>query len=839
MKKTILALLVMAMFTLTAFSVGGLDAGEITDDGDGTKEFRDSRPLGERTILDRSDDGPTVKGQPNPVAGTMVLSSDGNTLHILVDTDGVNYNAIKTATYSCVKGGSEANGDLVNNLDTTYTADVNLEAGTWTVSVMVKDAPKNYFDDEQNHDISGVDNPPGCTVADPSEDAILCGVHRIEVSATDGTGLNKVEVSIDSGTYVDITQNWDGTHYYYDWTTTGVQDGSHTIDARATDTASQTTGATQVTATVDNTFSDELRIYTINVGQGDSALIISPTGTTMLVDAGNNGKGTSAVLPLLSQLGVTSLDYVVASHYHADHIGGIDEVLNAGISVTGAALDRGGTYSSLTYTDYVTAVGGKRTTITDGQTIDLGGGASVKCVAVNGNGVSGASNENDLSVVLVVSLGYFEYYTGGDLSGVDSSSYKDIETSVAAEVGNIEVCKVDHHGSSYSTNQNFVDALKPDVSIFPVGTNSYGHPAQVVIDRLVGADSYLYLTEAGSGGTVPDGKGTVVNGNILTRSSGSGNFAVNGDPYVLYSDDTPPQVSITSPDDGATVSNGVTVTVSAQDAGSGVDEVEISIDGGEWIPGPTYEWDTTAVDNGAYTIDARAKDMAGNTGNAQQISVTVNNVPTVNKWALVIGISDYEGSENDLEYCDDDADDWEAVLQSNGYTVTKLLDTAATKDAIVAAVAALLSSEDSDDHVVVTYSGHGSKQPQYGSCIVTTDLWYITQGWFDQEFGYADSSHIYFNFDACRIGGMEVLADTETGRLVCMASTDKTNSYDGDAVMQNGVYTYYIMEGLTLYSSLEDVAVYAEQKCEVWVSQFKTIKFEPNHVDTYSGDMWF
>jgi len=77
-----------------------------------------------------------------------------------------------------------------------------------------------------------------------------------------------------------------------------------------------------------STWGADLTIHVINVGQGDSFLIVSPTGKKILIDAGNNGKRTGNVLPYLSSLSITSLHYVFASHYHADHVGGLDEVVS-------------------------------------------------------------------------------------------------------------------------------------------------------------------------------------------------------------------------------------------------------------------------------------------------------------------------------------------------------------------------------------------------------------------------------------------------------------------------------------------------------------------------------
>jgi len=96
------------------------------------------------------------------------------------------------------------------------------------------------------------DNPPTCSIVDPVNGQTLSGVYRVKVSATDDKHVSMVELSINTGSWINITVNFDGTYYYYDWDTTKVSDGSHTLDARATDNATQTTYASQVTVNVDN-----------------------------------------------------------------------------------------------------------------------------------------------------------------------------------------------------------------------------------------------------------------------------------------------------------------------------------------------------------------------------------------------------------------------------------------------------------------------------------------------------------------------------------------------------------------------------------------------------------
>jgi beta-lactamase superfamily II metal-dependent hydrolase len=291
-----------------------------------------------------------------------------------------------------------------------------------------------------------------------------------------------------------------------------------------------------------------LEIIALDVGQGDCTLIISPAGKTMLIDAGTTGKGTGIVLPYLQSRGIKALDYTVASHYHSDHIGGLDEVINTLTrdSLKVAGYDRGWSYITQAYTQYATAVGTKRQTITEGQVVDLGGGATVKCVAVNSHGHLAAPydndryDENNLSVVLLLDYGDFEMVLGGDLPGYNTSSYHDIESLVAAEIGDVDIYKVHHHGGANASNTTLLDAILPEVSLIYVGTgNSYGHPTQAVINRLVAVNSYIYQTETGSGGTIPSGEGEAVNGHIAITVV-PGRYTINGDVYDYGTAGVPP-----------------------------------------------------------------------------------------------------------------------------------------------------------------------------------------------------------------------------------------------------------------------------------------------------------
>ena len=101
-----------------------------------------------------------------------------------------------------------------------------------------------------------------------------------------------------------------------------------------------------------------LEIHYINVGWGGSVLVKGPDGTTVLMEAGNTGKGTAYVVPYLKSIGIqpmTGLDYTIAGHQHCDHIGGMDEVVNAGYNVHFRNYYNGSTYSSSCATEWSAA----------------------------------------------------------------------------------------------------------------------------------------------------------------------------------------------------------------------------------------------------------------------------------------------------------------------------------------------------------------------------------------------------------------------------------------------------------------------------------------------------
>ncbi|MCK4547909.1 MAG: lamin tail domain-containing protein [Candidatus Eisenbacteria sp.] len=296
-------------------------------------------------------------------------------------------------------------------------------------------------------------------------------------------------------------------------------------------------------------YQTEILIITcLNVGQADATLIVSPSGGSFLFDGGNNGAGAGKIVPFLGALGIDTLSYMGASHYDADHIGGLDEVIQQGIAVSGGAWDRGWSYTTATYNSYADAVSGFRYTFYKNQVFDLGSGCTIKCLGLNGNGQLGQPYtappwaENDLSVALYLSFYAFQFFVAGDLSGYDDVLYEDIETSMAAEIPQpVEVYQVDHHGSWKSSNLALVNALLPQASVFPVGHSAHGMPHGESMARLNAVGSWLYFTDWVNGDPMPPAS-TDVEDDVQVATDGFNFFSVDTDIYSFVTDVAEPEI---------------------------------------------------------------------------------------------------------------------------------------------------------------------------------------------------------------------------------------------------------------------------------------------------------
>lgn len=224
-------------------------------------------------------------------------------------------------------------------------------------------------------------------------------------------------------------------------------------------------------------FGDILTVHFIDVGQGDSIFVQAPDGQTMLIDAGlSNGKAEN----YLKSLGVEIVDIIVATHLHADHVGGLPGIIenfNVGQIVTPQADSiKPTTYKRLSKS--IEDHGLQETKWKAGAALDLGD-VTVECLAPNSELYK---NINDSSIVLKLTYGEVSFLLTGDASKDSEKEMVDIHQDSLDS----NILKIGHHGSSSSSTAAFMEAVNPQIVVFLLGDNTYDHPHEEVWDRVSG-----------------------------------------------------------------------------------------------------------------------------------------------------------------------------------------------------------------------------------------------------------------------------------------------------------------------------------------------------------------
>ena len=232
-----------------------------------------------------------------------------------------------------------------------------------------------------------------------------------------------------------------------------------------------------------------LRIFHMDVEQADAALVVMPNGKTLLIDSGKNNMG-ARLQAVMQQAGVTHIDAFVASHYHEDHFGGIDDLVTAGVQVL-ESFDRGDKACCLsdakkaepTFVDYQAAVGEDAITLRAGGAINLDPSVTILAISSGGRVVGQTDNstgvdENDMSVSLLITFAGFTAFFGGDIEAPT-------EAKIAAfdAVMNVDLYKANHHGSHSSSSPAFMNDLRPAVVVISNGSHGgHKHPRQVTLN---------------------------------------------------------------------------------------------------------------------------------------------------------------------------------------------------------------------------------------------------------------------------------------------------------------------------------------------------------------------
>lgn len=258
-------------------------------------------------------------------------------------------------------------------------------------------------------------------------------------------------------------------------------------------------------------------VYYFDVGQGDSGLIRLPNGENILIDAGLSS-GADQLTAYLKQLGVSRIDYLIGTHPHADHIGGMAKVIQQ--------FDIGQIYIpkvadsqvpvTRTYESMLDAAAEKGLLFTQargGVTILQQNGVQLRLLAPLGETYD---DLNDYSVVAKLTFGNRSFLFTGD---AEQQSERQMVAQERSDLHS-DVLKVGHHGSSSSSTASFLEAVSPQYAVISCGKNNdYGHPHKEVMNRLQKAGIQVYRTDE--------------QGTILIRSDGDSLSVQTGLPELM------------------------------------------------------------------------------------------------------------------------------------------------------------------------------------------------------------------------------------------------------------------------------------------------------------------
>lgn len=247
-----------------------------------------------------------------------------------------------------------------------------------------------------------------------------------------------------------------------------------------------------------NSNNEMLEVHYIDVGQGD-AILIKQGESNMLIDAGENHKGPE-VVTYLKQQNITTLEYVIGTHPHSDHIGGLDDVIHA-FDVKRVIMPNK-SHTTKTFEDVLNAIQSKNLKITKptvGDVYDLG---NAKFTIIGPNN-SSYSNLNDYSVAIRVEYGNNSFMFTGDAEKISEQEMVNNDLTLKSDV-----LKAGHHGSNTSNMESFVNKVNPDYVVIQVGKeNKYNHPNDDIIERFKSRNIQIYQTN--------------IHGNIVAYSDGN------------------------------------------------------------------------------------------------------------------------------------------------------------------------------------------------------------------------------------------------------------------------------------------------------------------------------
>lgn len=282
-------------------------------------------------------------------------------------------------------------------------------------------------------------------------------------------------------------------------------------------TTAPTTTTTPHTEPIISEYTDDMLVHFIDVGQGDSIFIELPNGESMLIDAGESDEADKVVTYIYSQ-GYDTVDYVVATHAHSDHIGGLPTVLgsfNINNFYMTSAVATTQIYENMLYA--VEDSGADVHSVMAGDVILNKANLLIEVVAPK---AIDDEEQNNNSIVVKLTYGDDKFLFTGD---AEKSEEDGIWTNIKCDV-----LKIGHHGSDSSSTSNFLKKVEPTYAVISCGlNNSYGHPTSDVLKRLDDRNIDVYRTD--------------IQGTIIFTSNGK-DISVNVKPTEY----TPPVVTTTT-----------------------------------------------------------------------------------------------------------------------------------------------------------------------------------------------------------------------------------------------------------------------------------------------------
>ncbi|MGL4848114.1 MAG: ComEC/Rec2 family competence protein [Clostridium sp.] len=274
------------------------------------------------------------------------------------------------------------------------------------------------------------------------------------------------------------------------------KDNTSTSDTISkSDSNSQTSESKDEIKVNESQKSNDLKIHFIDTGNSDAILIQGDK--TLLIDGGENND-ENLIANYIKKQNIDTLDYVVATHPHADHIGGLDKVIDN--FTVSTLLVANGDSDSTTYKDFINSASKKGLSPSvplESAVFQLSNSASFKVFNTNGG-----SNANDQSLIILLENGNDKLLFTGDAE-------KEAELETLDKLSDVDLLKVGHHGSKTSTSTELLNKVKPEYAVITVGEeNKYNHPNKTTMDKLKERNIIVHRTDEC--------------GNIIFTSTGKG-----------------------------------------------------------------------------------------------------------------------------------------------------------------------------------------------------------------------------------------------------------------------------------------------------------------------------